>query len=141
MKPTVIAGATATFDGGGSPVMLDSGLTVSDVDSGGVLSSATVTIASAITGDTLNFSNTNSATEGNIAVASDSGGVLKLTSSGSTATLAQWQTALESVTYSFSPSNGDPTDGGGDTLARSTGRCTTASRTVPRSPVRSTRRM
>jgi hypothetical protein len=114
VAPTVTAGATTTFFGGGGAVVLDSGLAVSDVDSGGVLSSATVTIAGAITGDTLNFTNTNATTEGNIAVASDSGGVLTLTSSGSTATLAQWQTALESVTYSFTPSNGDPSDGGAD---------------------------
>jgi hypothetical protein len=115
VKPTITAGATATFDGGGSPVTLDSGVAVSDVDSGGVLSSATVTVVGAITGDTLNFTNTNSTTEGNISVASDSGGVLKLTSSGETATVAQWQTALESITYSYSPSNGDPTGGGSDT--------------------------
>jgi hypothetical protein len=115
VKPTVIAGATATFDGGRSAVVLDSGLALSDVDSGGVLSSATVTIASPITGDTLNFSNTNSTTEGNVAVASDSNGMLVLTSSGSTATLAQWQTALESVDYSFTPTDGDPTGGGSHT--------------------------
>jgi hypothetical protein len=115
VRPTIVAGATATFDGGGGAVVLDSGVAISDVDSGGVLASATVTIVGAITGDTLNFSNINSTTEGNIQVASDSGGVLKLTSSGPTATLAQWQTALESVTYSFSPSNGDPTGGGSDT--------------------------
>jgi len=115
VKPTITAGATGTFDGGGGAVVLDSGVAISDVDSGGVLASATVTIVGAITGDTLNFTNTNLTTEGNIAVASDSGGVLKLTSSGETATLAQWQTALESVTYSFSPSNGDPTGGGSDT--------------------------
>src|ERR1700722_8766834 len=113
--PTVTAGASATFTGGGGAAVLDSGLAVSDVDSGGVLSSATITVSGAITGDTLNFSNVNSTTEGNIAVASDSNGVLKLTSSGSTATLAQWQTALASVTYSFTPSDGDPTNGGGDT--------------------------
>ncbi len=115
--PTIVAGATATFSGGGLPVSIDPGLTVTDPDSGGVLSSATVTIGSPITGDTLNFTNTGSATEGNIAVASNSGGVLVLTSSGSTATLAQWQTALDSVTYSVSPSNTDPT-GGGTHLSR-----------------------
>jgi hypothetical protein len=38
--------------------------------------------------------------------------VLDLTSAGATATVAQWETALESVTYSFSPTDGDPTDGG-----------------------------
>ncbi len=115
VAPTVTAGATATFDGGGAPVVLDSGLAVSDPDSGGVLSSATVTIAGAITGDTLNFTNSHPSTEGNVAFVSYSGGVLVLTSAGSTATLAQWQTALESVTYSFSPSIDDPTNGGGDT--------------------------
>jgi hypothetical protein len=113
--PTLTAGATATFIGGGGAVVLDQGVAVRDVDSSGVLSSATITVAGAITGDTLNFSNIDIATEGNISVASDSDGVLKLTSSGSTATLLQWQTALASVTYSFSPPNGDPTNGGGDT--------------------------
>ena len=115
VKPTLVAGATATFDGGTAPVVLDSGVMVSDPDSGGVLSSAVVMIAGAITGDTLNFTNTNGVTEGNISVVSDSGGVLRLSSTGTTATLAQWQTALEAVTYSFSPSNGDPTAGGSDT--------------------------
>ena len=41
-------------------------------------------------------------------------GVLTLVSSGATATLAQWQAALRSITYSFT-ANGDPTGGGGDT--------------------------
>ncbi len=113
--PTVTAGGTVTFTGGGAAVALDPGLGVSDPDSGGVLASATVTVAGAITGDTLNFTNSNPTTEGNIGVSSDSNGVLVLTSAGTTATLAQWQTALESVTYSVSPSNGDPTGGGGDT--------------------------
>jgi hypothetical protein len=113
--PTVTAGGTVTFDGGGGAVALDPGLAVTDVDSGGVLSSATVTVAGAITGDTLNFTNSHPSTEGNVAVASDSDGVLVLTSAGSTATVLQWETALESVTYSFTPSNGDPTGGGGNT--------------------------
>ena len=37
-----------------------------------------------------------------------------LTSAAATATLAQWQAALDSITYSFSPTNGDPTAGGAD---------------------------
>jgi hypothetical protein len=113
--PTITAGGTVMFDGSGSAVALDPGLTVTDVDSGGVLSSATVTIAGPITGDTLNFTNAHPSTEGNIAVSSDSNGVLVLTSAGSTATVLQWETALESVTYSFNPSDGDPTGGGSDT--------------------------
>ena len=114
--PMVVTAGTATFTGGGSPVVLDSGVELSDVDSDGTLASATVSIASGYTvGDTLNFTNVNPTIEGNISVSSDAGGVLVLTSSGATATVAQWQTALEAVTYSFSPSNGDPTGGGGDT--------------------------
>ncbi len=114
---TVMAGGTATFDGGGSAVTLGGGLIVSDVDSGGVLSSATVSIASRfISGDTLSFTDTNPTTEGNIAGSYNAAtGVLTLTSTGDTATVAQWQTALEAVAYSFSPTNGDPTGGGGDT--------------------------
>jgi len=116
VAPTVTFGGTATFDGGGSAVVLDAGITVSDVDSGGTLASATVSIGSGyLTGDTLNFTNNSPAIEGDISVSSDAGGQLVLTSIGDTATVAQWQTALESVTYSFSPSNGDPTGGGSDT--------------------------
>jgi microcystin-dependent protein len=111
--PAVTAGATVTFTGGGNAVTLDSGLVIAD-GSNPTLASATVTDAGFITGDILNFTNTNTTTEGNIA-GSYANGVLTLTSAGNTATLAQWQTALESVTYSFSPGNGDPTNGGGTT--------------------------
>ena len=50
----------------------------------------------------------------------DRGGSLILVShlgrpSGDPATVGQWQTALQSVTYSFTPTNGDPTDGDTDT--------------------------
>ncbi len=110
--PVVTAGATATFTGGGNAVTLDFSLTLADATNP-TLASATVTDANFITGDVLNFTNTNT-TDGNI-VGSYANGVLTLTSAGNTATLAQWQTALESVTYSFSPSNGDPANGGGDT--------------------------
>ena len=112
-KPTVSAGATATFTGGGSAQPLDAGLTVSDVSSP-TLASATVSIgAGYISGDTLNF--TNGAADGNIEIASNGNGVLVLTSIGGSATLAQWDAALDSVTYSFTPANGDPTAGGSQT--------------------------
>jgi hypothetical protein len=107
--PTATAGATATFDGGqSSPTTLDAGLTVSDPDSGGLLKGAKVTISGGITGDTLTFTNQNGIT----AVYNPSTKVLSLTGSAS---VANYQTALESVTYSFSPANGDPTNGGADT--------------------------
>ena len=55
--------------------------------------------------DVLGFTNV-PATMGNIAgVYNAATGVMTLTSAGSTATLAQWQTALQSVTYSNSSDN------------------------------------
>ncbi|MED5019592.1 S-layer homology domain-containing protein [Paenibacillus chibensis] len=87
-----------------TPVAIDSGLTVSDLDHS-TLASASV----AITGnfhsaeDVLAFTNTSGVTYGNIVASYSPGtGVLTLTSSGATATLAQWQAALRSVTYSSS---------------------------------------
>ena len=56
-------------------------------------------------GDTLNFTN-----QSGITGSYDSAtGTLTLTG---TASLANYQTALDSITYSFSPANGDPTAGG-----------------------------
>ena len=53
--------------------------------------------------DVLAFSNTNSSLYGNIVASYNSGtGVLTLTSSGATATLAQWQAALRAITYTDS---------------------------------------
>ncbi|WP_429118903.1 hypothetical protein, partial [Aeromonas veronii] len=93
------AGGTTPFTEG-TPAAIDSGLTLSDVDSA-TLASATV----AITGnfqsgqDLLAFINDGS-TMGNISASYNSGpGVLTLTSAGATATLAQWQAALRAVTY------------------------------------------
>jgi hypothetical protein len=104
--PTVAAGETVTFDGGGSAVTLDAGLGVTDPDSG-VLASATVSFASGfISGDTLDFTNQNGIT------GSYSDGTLLLSG---IASLATYQTALESITYSFNPIDGDPTGGGSDT--------------------------
>ena len=109
VAPTVTAGGTATFDGGGSAVTLDGALTVSDADSNGNLAGATVTISSGfIAGDVLNFSNQN----GISGSYNGATGVLTLTG---TATLAHYRVALDLLTYSFSPANGDPTNGGGDT--------------------------
>ncbi|WP_256079060.1 DUF4347 domain-containing protein [Massilia sp. YIM B04103] len=102
------SGGSAAFTGGdnaaGTPVVVDGGITLSDLDNS-TLASATA----AITGnfrsgeDVLAFSNTSAALYGNIAASYDAGsGVLSLTSSGATATLAQWQAALRAVRYSDS---------------------------------------
>ncbi|MGN6668679.1 MAG: beta strand repeat-containing protein, partial [Trinickia sp.] len=84
-----------------TPVTIDSGLTLTD---GGAPTLASATVA--ITGnfhsgeDVLAFANTNAATYGNIAASYDSAtGVLTLSSASNSATLAQWQAALDAVTY------------------------------------------
>jgi Repeat of unknown function (DUF5648)/CARDB len=107
-SPIVTAGATVTFTGGGPPVVVDGSLTVSDPDGSGNLISAMVSISTGfISGDTLNF-----IAQHGISGSYDAAhGVMALSG---TSSLANYQTALESITYSFSPSNGDPTQGGSD---------------------------
>ncbi len=61
-----------------------------------------------LSGDTLNFTNQNGIT-GSFNAAT---GVLTLSG---TASVADYQLALNSITFSVSPSNGDPTGGGSDT--------------------------
>ncbi len=86
---------------------LDGALTVSDVDSGGNLTGATVSISSGfVTGDVLNFTAQNGIS------ASYSGGVLTLSG---TASVANYQAALDSIKFAYTPSNGDPTGGGSHT--------------------------
>ncbi|UGA40398.1 hypothetical protein JOS77_14370 [Chromobacterium haemolyticum] len=83
---------------------MDPGITVSDLDNT-TLASATVSISGNFQSgqDVLAFSNTSAITFGNITASYNSGtGVLTLTSSGATATLAQWQAALRAVTYTDS---------------------------------------
>ena len=99
------AGVTATYTEGGAAATLDAGLTVSD-PSGTTLSGATVSIgAGFLAGDTLNF-----ATQNGIGGAYNAAnGVLTLTGS---ATLTQYQTALDSITFSSTSLN--PTAYGAD---------------------------
>ncbi|HET6607782.1 MAG TPA: hypothetical protein VFG62_13975 [Rhodopila sp.] len=103
--PTIVAGATATFMGGNPPATLDGGLTVVDPGSA-VLVGATIAINGGfVLGDMLDFTGT-----GSITGSYDTNtGVLTLSG---TDTVADYQAALDSITYSFSPSNGDPTGGG-----------------------------
>ena len=96
-RPVVTpSGTTNTFTVGGSAVAVDSGVTVSSSDTD--LTGATVTISSGTlqSGDTLHFTNQNGIS------GSYSGGVLTLSGS---ATPAQYQTALQSVTFSTTSSN------------------------------------
>ncbi|WP_196298688.1 DUF4347 domain-containing protein, partial [Stutzerimonas stutzeri] len=96
-------GGTDAFTEDGSATVIDSGLTLSDIDST-TFASATVSITGnfATGQDVLAFVNDGN-TMGNISASYNAGtGVLTLTSAGGTATLAQWQAALRSVTYSNS---------------------------------------
>ncbi|WP_434632129.1 Ig-like domain-containing protein [Chromobacterium sp. CV08] len=95
------ASGSYTISGTPTPVAVDSGITVSDRDNT-TLASATVSITGNFhsSEDVLAFTNTSSSTFGNIVASYNSGtGVLTLTSSGATATVAQWQAALQAVTY------------------------------------------
>ena len=114
--PTVSAGGITTFDSGGGAVLVDSGVTVSDLGTR-TLASAAVTIASGgIAGDTLTINGTTSGT-----INDGASGTIQYSFSGSTLTLTgddtvdDYQTALDSVAYSFSPAGGDATAGGTDT--------------------------
>ena len=89
--------STITYTENGPATPINTLITVNDIDNG-TLASATVTITNFVTGqDVLSF--TNATGMGNIAVSSNVGGVLTLTSTGATATLTEWQTALRTVTY------------------------------------------
>jgi hypothetical protein len=86
-----------------TPVIVDAALTLSDADNA-TFASATVSLTTNFQSgqDILSFTN-NSATMGNISGAYlSSTGVLTLTSSGATATAAEWQAALNAVVYTNS---------------------------------------
>ena len=104
--PTITAGAAANYAAGSAGVALDAALSVTDPGSA-TLAGASVAIAAGfLAGDTLIFANQNGITGSYSAT----NGVLTLSG---TATLAQYQTALDSIAYKFSP--GDPSNGGADT--------------------------
>ena len=107
VPPVVTAGASVTFDGGGSPVVLNSGLVVTDASSS-TLAGATIVIVGSISADRLNFS----AQNGIAGMYNATTGTLVLSG---VASVVNYETALESITYSVSPSNSDPTGGGSDT--------------------------
>ena len=102
--PVLAGGGNAVgYTENGSAVAIDAALTVADADNAN-LAGATVEITSGyVSGDTLNFS-----TQNGISGSYDSG-THTLTLTGS-ASVADYQTALRSVT--FSSSSDDPTSGG-----------------------------
>ena len=114
--PTVTASGTVTFTGGGSAVTLDSGLSLTNLDSTSLVS-ATISISSGFQSGidvlSVNLPLTSGKITGtNITVSYNSStGVLSLTGSDS---FANYQNALDHVQYSV-PANADPTNGGGHT--------------------------
>lgn len=100
--PALATGGSITYTENDAATPLAPAVAVSDSDST-TLTRATITITNFVSGqDVLGFVNDGS-TMGNIsAVYNGSTGVLKLSSAGSTATIAQWQSALRAVTYSNS---------------------------------------
>ncbi|MDI9850281.1 hypothetical protein QM467_19810, partial [Rhodoblastus sp. 17X3] len=91
------AGNTTTYASGGVAVVIDSALSASDPDNL-KLASATVAISNFQSGDLLNFANQNGITGAYNAAT----GVLTLSGQ---ATVAQYQTALDTVTFSTSSAN------------------------------------
>lgn len=106
------SGGATGYTEGGAGISIDTALTVSDVDNV-TLAGATVSIDSGFRAgqDVLGFNNTNTTLFGNISASYDSNsGVLTLTSSGATASLAQWQAALRAVTYRNTSDSPDGVD-------------------------------
>jgi hypothetical protein len=102
----VVAGASVTYHNGGAAVALDPGLTLTD-SSSATMTSAAIVIGDdgLVAGDTLNFTNQNGIT----ASFNSSSGEMTL---AGTASVADYQAALDSITYSFTPGSGDATNGG-----------------------------
>jgi hypothetical protein len=92
---TVTAGGTVSYTENASSVLIDATITVSDVDDTQIVG-ATVSIANPVAGDVLGFTNTANIT------GTYSNGVLTLTG---TDTLANYEAALRSVTFSSSSDN------------------------------------
>ena len=103
--PSLSISGSPSYSAGGAPVTLLSAVTLSDLDSGGNLAGATISITSGfLAGDTLNFTAQNG-----ITIQSNVNGVLTLVGSSS---ITNYAAALQSIT--FSSSAGDPTNGGTD---------------------------
>jgi putative cell wall-binding protein len=95
-------GSTVQYALGSNPKVVDSGVTVSDLDNTTQAAASVSITAGFVAGDTLAFTNDGS-TMGNIAGSYNAAtGVLSLTSAGATATDAEWASALSAVTFDTS---------------------------------------
>ena len=98
-------GSASSFTEGsnapGTPVIVDPGLTLVDVDDVNMIN-ATVGMSFGGPGDVLTFVNNDAALYGDIHQTNPAGGGGVQLSSNGAATLAQWQNALRSITYSNS---------------------------------------
>ncbi len=100
VAPVISTSGSITYVENDTPKAINSAVVVTDSDST-TLTRATFRITNYVSGeDVLGFTNNNSSM-GNITSSFNSQtGILTLSSSGSTATVAEWQTALRAVTYS-----------------------------------------
>ncbi len=104
VAPSIVTAATISFTGGsGATPVLDSALKLTDADSANQVG-ATISVGNFVSGDVLNFTTQN----GISSSYNSSTGTLVLSG---TASVANYQAALRTISYSFSPSNGDPTAG------------------------------
>ena len=101
-KPPVLAGGgnTTSVTARNQTVVVNSALVLTDADSTKFKSATVSDTGSTSDRDRLAFTNTNATSFGNIS-ASYNSFVLTLSSSGSSATLAQWQAALRAVSYTY----------------------------------------
>jgi len=115
-QPPVVttSAGTASFtegaDAPSAPVTVDPNVTVNDPDS--AIFNGTVQVSNSVAGeDVLTFVNNDATLYGNIQQVNAPGGaVIQLQSTGSSATLEQWQNALRSITYTNSSENPTTTD-------------------------------
>ncbi len=104
--PTVTTGGTVTAITSGGALTIDAGATVADT-SGQLIAGATITIVGSQPGDTMAFNNGGTLTfaDGNKVAGSFNAGTLTLSGN---ATAADYQSALDAVTFTTSSNNAAP---------------------------------
>jgi Ca2+-binding RTX toxin-like protein len=108
LSPVLAVPGNVTYTENDPATSIAPAITVTDANDA-TLASATVTITNfVVSQDVLAFTN-DGLTMGNIAIDSNVGGVLTLTSDGATATTAEWQAALRAVTYENTSDDPDTT--------------------------------
>jgi hypothetical protein len=110
VSTTTAAAGSVSYVPGLTPVTLDGGIVVTDRGNT-ALASATISISGGFQpGDQLSFTPGSGSQDGNITASYDAAtGVLTLRSSGATATLTQWQAAMNSIGFSTLPTTSPET--------------------------------